>query len=149
MINNQEISLRNITHKNLEEIVTLNINEEDKQFVDSNAYSIAEAYTEPNTHPRGIYLGSTPIGFTLYGKWIGEKNYWIARLMIDSSYRRKGYAFKAMQLVVEDLSKFDDCKAIYISFVPENIYAKKLYEKLGFKNTGKIVDDEILYELKI
>lgn len=47
------------------------------------------------------------------------------------------------------MSKNKQCSEIYISYEPENYFAKKLYEELGFENTGKILDDEMLYCLKI
>ena len=46
-------------------------------------------------------------------------------------------------------NKIEDCKDIIISFDPKNIIAKKLYSELGFKDTGRVLYDEVLYSLKV
>lgn len=57
--------------------------------------------------------------------------------------------YKAILLVIEEMKKLEGCNEIYLSTEPNNKRGKKIYEKLGFKNTGRIVDGEELYCLKL
>lgn len=69
--------------------------------------------------------------------------------MIDKIYQGHGYGKKAMQLIIEEMRKIVDCKEIYLSTEPENALAIKLYESLGFRATGEIIEDEEEYCLHI
>lgn len=42
-----------------------------------------------------------------------------------------------------------DCNEIYLSFNQENVIGKKLYESFNFKDTGEIIDGELLYCLNL
>lgn len=143
------ITLQAITIQNLRPIVRLSLKDDEKGLVFPNVFSIAEAYVEPNTTPLGIYADDTPVGFLFYGQFEEDKGeYWIARLMIDKNHRRKGYAETAMRVLLDELQQKEDCKEVFLSFVPTNTAAQALYEKLGFEDTGKIVDKEKLYVYK-
>ena len=140
------ITLQPITIQNLRSIISLNLRNDEKGLVFPNVYSIAEAYVEPNTTPFAIYAGETPVGFLFYGQFEEDKGeYWVARLMIDKDHRRKGYAEAAMRTLLDELQEKEDCKEVFLSFVPTNAAAQALYDKLGFEDTGKIVDKEKLY----
>lgn len=141
--------LKKITNDNFHKVLKLQLLEGEDKFVANNYYSIAQAYVEKNTSPRAIHHNDTVVGFTLYGQFEEDKgDYWIARLMIDKNHRRKGFAEKAMLLAIAEMATKSDCDKIFISFVPENKEAEKLYEKLGFVDTQKRIDGEIVYVLE-
>ncbi len=140
------VTLQAITVQNLHSIISLNLKDVEKDLVFPNVYSIAEAYVEHNTTPLAIYADDTPVGFLFHGQFEEDKGeYWVARLMIDKDHRRKGYAEAAMQTLLDELREKEDCKEVFLSFVPTNAAAQALYNKLGFEDTGKIVDKEKLY----
>ena len=68
--------------------------------------------------------------------------------MIDAKYQSKGYGKAAMEKLIDTIKKDKEHHAIYISFEPLNTRAKQLYEKLGFKADGRVIDDEIVYKLE-
>ena len=143
------LTLQAITIQNLRPIVRLSIRDDEKGMVAPNMFSIAEAYVEDNTTPLGIYADDVPVGFLYYGQFEEDNGeYWIARLMIDKNHRRKGYAEAAMRTLLKKLSEKEDCKEVFLSFVPGNAAAKALYDNLGFEDTGKMVDKEKLYVYK-
>ncbi len=140
------ITLQPITIQNFRSIIKLTVRDDEKGLVFPNVRSIAEAYVKRKTTPLGIYADDTPVGFLYYGQFEEDKGeYWVARLMIDKDHRRKGYAEVAMRLVLDKLQEKEDCKEVFLSFVPKNAAAQALYDKLGFEDTGKIVDKEKLY----
>lgn len=147
---NQVITLREINEENYEECIALDVNEEQRAFVASNIYSIAQAYIYRETVKIfGIYAEEILRGFVMLNLEKKKDEYWICRFMIDKNYQRMGYGKEAMKEIVEFLKK-EGTRNIKISFEPENMPAMRLYSACGFKETGEVDEDgEIIMEMKI
>ena len=59
-------------------------------------------------------------------------------LDISQKHRRKGYAQDAYKAVLKYLKDYLSMEVFYMYVVSENIGAIHLYEKLGFKETGRL-----------
>ncbi|MDR0828921.1 MAG: GNAT family N-acetyltransferase [Prevotellaceae bacterium] len=72
------------------------------------------------------------------GKWnyCGENFIILHRLCVDTAYQNKGYGEKTM-LLIEDYLKNNGIQAIRLDVFPQNNYAMKLYNKLGYRKTGE------------
>ena len=150
----ENITLEKITYKNyIKTIWGLNVTRNQKNFVASNANSLAEAYVAITNGrvalPFAICKNEKPIGFLMIGYGADEedlegedpafiemakKSYCLWRFMIDKRYQRKGYGRKAMQLALDYIHTFPCGKAetCWLSYEPENEIAKKLYASFGF-----------------
>jgi len=115
--------------------------------VASNVFSLAQAYVQPECTPLAIYADETPVGFALYALDEEDREYWIYRLMIDKDYQGKGYGRQAMELLIAEIQNIPDRRVLYISFEPENVAAKQLYESLGFVPDNREDEGEIIYRL--
>jgi diamine N-acetyltransferase len=62
--------------------------------------------------------------------------------MIDERFQGRGYGKAALLEIIEAMKQTEDCREIYLSFVPENTGAEKLYLSVGFENTGEISQGE-------
>ena len=58
--------------------------------------------------------------------------------MIDSRYQNKGYGRKALELGIRYIHNRFNASEIYTGVVPGNFVAKKLYESVGFEDTGLV-----------
>lgn len=145
------IALREITRDNWEECEQLRVSPDQKQFVASNAYSLAQSKYEPECVPLAVYDDDTMVGFVMYRpEDLGlAKIFFIDRLMIGEKYQNKGYGRAAMTALLNHLRSQKGYSAILISFVPDNVVAQKLYSSFGFKDTGEIEDGELVYRLGI
>ena len=147
-VGHMSIKLIEINRRNWEQIISLKVNDEQSNFVASNLYSLVQAKYEPECRPLAIYNDKLPVGFIMYVvPSIDQDDYWIYRLMIDKNHQKKGYGKIAMQQVIDIIKQDKDYNKVYISFEPNNLIAKTLYERLGFISTGKIEDGEIVYVL--
>jgi len=148
------IYLKDIDNENWKECILLTTNKDNihylgEEFVASNAYSIIEATFEKGWITKAIYDSDTIVGFAMYGYCDEDNIYEISRIMIDHKHQGKGYGRTALTKVIEEMKNFKDCNEIFISFAPENLIGKRLYESFNFKDTGKIMDGELLYSLNL
>jgi len=142
------ILLREITKGNFSECINLKTAEGQERFVAPNVRSIAESKVEPYLVPLAIYDDNMMVGFTLYGRDPEDGNYYIVRLMIDAKHQGKGYAKKAMHELIKQLKDVPECREVFLSYVPVNRAAERLYLGLGFQKTGKVDGDgEIIMRL--
>lgn len=141
------LRLVEIDRYNYLSVLDLSVSPEQKSFVASNQYSLAQAYVQPECVPLALYAENKPIGFAMYSLDENDHQYWIYRLMIDQRYQGVGYGREAMKLLIERIRELmdDEHKRIYISFEPENEIAKALYESLGFVPDGRILYGEVVY----
>ena len=100
------LELREVTKENLIEITDLEMEDEQKGFVEDNLFSIAECYLYDEFVPKGIYDGDTPVGFVLYYFVEDDPDYvFLHRIMIDKHQQGKGYGLAAMELCFREFKK--------------------------------------------
>ena len=145
------LHLVEIDRYNYLSVLDLSVSPEQKDFVATNQYSLAQAYAQPECVPFALYAENRPVGFAMYSLDEDDHQYWIYRLMIDQRYQGVGYGREAMKLLIERIRELmdDEHKRIYISFEPENEIAKALYESLGFVPDGRILYGEVVYFLEL
>ncbi len=144
------INLREITRDNWYDVTKLQVNEEQNTFVAPNWYSLLEAlHSDGELHSRAIYNEDMLIGYTMYGIDPETQECWIVRLMTEKDQQGKGYGHSALALIIDQIKETYACKEIFISFKPENSVARKLYERIGFQDTGKIEEGELVFRLPL
>jgi len=149
--------IRPVTKENWEALIDLKVRDDQKNFVASNLYSIAQAHfgDEYEGHwdlfPFGIYEGDTPVGFLMYGLNFDHllQQAYIQRLMVDEKFQGKGHGRFGMEKMLEIFRADERIKEVGISYEPENDVARKLYASLGFVETGRIIEDEVEAVLKL
>lgn len=129
---------RDINKENWKEAVDLRVKDEQSDFIESNALSIAESKYVENWIVKGIYLEEELIGFTMYGYFDDDKRVWLDRYMIDYKFQGKGYGKKGLLRLIEHIANEFKVKKIYLSIFENNKGALRLYEKIGFKFTGEL-----------
>lgn len=159
-----DITLRKVTHENLRELAGLSVGEAQRGFVASNTWSIMEAYvtvTEGGVAlPFGVYAGDTPVGFLMIGfdcmDWedapvAAHGAYSVWRLMIDARYQGKGYGRRALEEALRYIRTFPCGPAewCWLSFEPDNLAARRLYQSLGFEENGEMDGNEVVAVLRL
>lgn len=131
------IELREITEDNFEEIAKLKVSENQKTFVSSVAYSLAQAWVyKETTFPFAVYADDVPVGFVMLGYYAERKQYTLWKFLIDERYQNRGYGRQALKLGIKYLVDRFGVTEIYTGAVPENAAAKHLYRSVGFEPTG-------------
>ncbi|MBC6972263.1 GNAT family N-acetyltransferase [Bacillus sp. Xin] len=134
-----KLSLKTIDKSNWEEAIKLSVKEEQRTFIASNLYSIAEVQFLNNFYANGICLDNKLIGFAMFGIDSDDNNYWIYRLMIDKEYQGQGIGIgiQAIFLIIEKIRSINNnnIPLIMIGYNPKNLSAKIAYRKAGFVET--------------
>lgn len=132
------VTLREITPQNFRECIDLKVADGQEKFVATNVTSIAQTKIYPTYNPLAVYHEDQMVGFVMYGFDPDDEKFYLGRLMIDAQHQGKGYGKAATLAVIERLRQNENCREIYLSFVPENTGAEKLYSSVGFERTGEI-----------
>ncbi|MFY8331550.1 GNAT family N-acetyltransferase [Vagococcus carniphilus] len=140
------INFREITRENFDDCLFLEVTEEQEDFVASTTFSLAESKIFTENIPLAIYDGDIMVGFIMYGLDPDDNEYWLSRLLIDQKHQKNGHGRQAVEKFLTMITEKYQLKKVLLSFEPENKVAEKLYLSLGFKHTGKIIDDELVLE---
>lgn len=153
------IELRDITKENYFDVLNLEVQPTQKNFIASNSISLAEAYVYDKNGdfivPLAVYDKDVLVGFVMiaYDQKIGisKGNYLLFRFMIDQRFQGLGYFKPTMDAVIDFVSTEPAGKAtsLWLSYEPENKHARSCYLHYGFKETGQVIEDEIvaIYDL--
>ncbi len=143
-----KVTLKDIDRENFRAAVKLEVNDDQKDFVAPNVFSIAQSKVEPGFKVQAVYDGEEMVGFCMYG-WDEEEGcHCLARLMIDKNQQGRGYGRAAAEAVIERLRAEPGCRQIVLSVNPANAHARALYESLGFVRTGEVSHGEEVMRLK-
>ena len=130
-----------VTAKNKKEVLSLKVNKEQINFIETVEDCIKEAEEIPYWRTIAIYDNETIIGFAMYGFFPHELpsgRLWLDRILIDKKYQKKGYGKKAVSLLIKRLKEEYPPQKIYLSVVEQNKVAIKLYYSFGFQFTGEL-----------
>ena len=131
------VHLQPVTKENLDEVLSLKIYDSQAGFVSSTAESLSQAYVYRETaFPFAVYSDQEVVGFIMMGFYEAKNYYTLWKLLIDRDHQHKGFGRKALELGIAFLKDCYDAREIYTGVIPGNDAAKKLYESMGFRETG-------------
>ncbi|MCL2007461.1 MAG: GNAT family N-acetyltransferase [Treponema sp.] len=167
------IELRKISllDENMLECINLRVTTEQKEFVASNAVSLAQAYDTNKAReetgeggiavPYAIYESGKMVGFIMYGYFPPEESedsyskdehiYYVWRLFIDKEHQGKGIGREALRQVMEEIKAkpFGEASYCYSSYMPTNIASKSTFASHGFEEDGRIIEGEVVARYKL
>ncbi|MDW0114470.1 GNAT family N-acetyltransferase [Sporosarcina saromensis] len=135
-----DLRICEVTAENWMQIASLSVNDNQKDFIESNLFSLAQSKFEPEWQSVGLYDGQKLVGYAMHGRDRVNGEVWLDRFMIDQSCQGQGYAKRFLMLLLEEMKRSYQPDVIFLSVSPENEKAKHVYEQLGFTLNGKIDD---------
>lgn len=147
------VHLREITAETVRAVTDLSVSDAQKQFVASNAVSLAQALFAPEAWYRAIHAGDELVGFVmLYDESLrtpppDEPEVDVWRFMIDARHQGRGYGRAALLAVIEHVRSARRCTSLALSYVPAAGNAEPFYRKLGFEPTGEVHEGEVVMRL--
>jgi len=166
-----ELKPISILDKEMVECINLSVADEQNDFVASNSYSLAEAYDTNKRHiereensraaPYAAYKDGKMVGFIMIGyfypgetdedEYSDEPIYYIWRLFVDKEYQGKGFGKEILSLAMDKVkSKYlGAANLCFSSYDPDNDASRGTFASYGFKEDGRIIDDEIVCKISI
>lgn len=136
-MNRSTVKIRALNETNWYACCELEVAEEQKQYMEPNAVSIAQSKFEHTLKPFAIYAEERIVGFLMCNSVPEELDaHWIYRIMVDKRYQGKGIGKEASRLLIEEMANSFNAKIIAVGYHPENQGAHQLYASLGFVDNG-------------
>ncbi len=143
------VTLEPVNRANFRACVDLVVAPDQKMFVATNVFSIAQAKIEPTWTPFAVRAGDVVVGFAMYGQEVESGNWWIIRVMIGAAYQSHGFGHATIAGLIARLTDREGAGEIRLGCVLGNDRARRLYERHGFLHTGEIEDNEAIMLLRI
>jgi len=131
------VKIAEVNAENWYECCLLEISNEQRNYIEPNAISIAQSKFEQTLRPYVIYFEEKVVGFLMFNSVKEELDgYWIYRIMIDKHFQGKGIGKAATKLMISEIAKLPNAQKVIVGYHPENKGAHNLYSSLGFKDYG-------------
>ena len=138
------LRLIEINEENWLAVAGLTVHEEQKGFLDSPIGILARGYVYRACRARviGIAEEDTVIGVALV-KDLDEEPacYDLQQFLIDRRYQGRGYGTEALRRILSELEKERKYDCVEVCVNREDAAALRVYEKLGFADTGYVEED--------
>ncbi|MCC8365906.1 GNAT family N-acetyltransferase [Xenorhabdus sp. PB61.4] len=148
-----KVSLIDINKNNYREVMSLEVESGQEQFVAPNSESIAESKFNQYCRPRAICFGEEIVGFAMYERCVNEgkpNEYNLYRMMIDKSHQNKGIGSLAMKLLLDEMKQYADCYKISVCYDETSQRHSQFYQRFGFTEVGYCDEyEEMLAEIII
>lgn len=134
------IEIREITTKNLNEILSLHVRESQKSYIESTEQCLKDAVECNFYRPAGLYRNGELVGFAMYGFFPNEGQngrVWLDRYLIDEEFQGQGLGSMMLEALIAHLVQLYHCDEIYLSLYGNNQRALHLYQKFGFNFNGE------------
>ena len=149
-----KVTFAEITKDNVNPIVRMNPGAIGERMIATNGISIAQGTYSKNAWFRAVMADDTPVGFVMLfdptldldaAKAQGETldSLYIWRFMIEFKHQEKGYGEQVMKLIIERAKSIPAINTVSLSYVQREGNAKPFYERMGFRETGKVTDGEM------
>ena len=138
------IKLVEITENNWLAVRRMTLGEEQKTYLDSPLGILARGYVYRDCRPRvyGIDRDGKLVGVA-FVKDLDEEPacYDLQQLMIDLPEQGKGYGTEALRLILAELRRERKYDCVEVCVQRVDLPALRVYEKVGFVDTGYIDED--------
>ena len=149
-----KVTFAEITKDNVNPIVRMNAGAIGERMVATNGISIAQGTYSKNAWFRAVMADDTPVGFVMLldptldlnaakSEDAALDSLYIWRFMIDFKHQSKGYGEQVMRLIIDRAKSMPAINTVSLSYVQRDGNAKPFYERMGFRETGKVTDGEM------
>ena len=138
------IRLTDITEENWLEAASLTVREDQKGYLAPAVGILARGYVYRCCNGRVFVIENDGaiIGLALVREFTDEPlGYDLQQFMIDQRYQGQGYGALALRLILEELRWEGHYDHVEVCVKNEDTPAIRLYEKLGFVDSGYIDED--------
>lgn len=142
------IEIRPVTRDNWRDVVAVSARPDQERFVAPISYYLALCRYGGEWQPLALYSESAAIGFAMWAFDPDDGSRWIGGVVVDGAHQGGGLGRAAMEAIIGFLRE-QGARRVALSYEPENTAARRLYESLGFRETGEREGDEVVASLTL
>jgi diamine N-acetyltransferase len=151
------ISLRQVVRADLDRLFELKVHPGQQALVAPNAVTLAEIHYISGGYAFTIWANDEIVGLLAMIDFREHDELFegddpaaafMLRLMIGAAHQGQGYGRAAVERAI-DWARGRNNTRFQTSFVPANEAARRLYEAVGLRETGRIVEDEVEMSLDL
>jgi len=142
------IELRDVTADNWRACADLDVAPEQRAFVHPVTRYLCLCHYGGVWRPLAVCVGDEVVGFVMWAVEPADGSGWIGGLVVDQARQRRGYGRAAVAALCVRLRDEQHCPSCALSYAPDNAGARRLYDSLGFTETGEREDDEVVARLR-
>lgn len=144
---NKKIRLEDVNEENWR--IPLSVSEAQRAYVADRVNMLARAYAYRDARSRAyiIFHEDIPVGMGLYYDCPALDAYIFSEFFIDERYQGRGLGEEAARLVLTRMREDGKYRKVVLCCIDGNDAARRLYQKLGFVETGRD-EDEVIMELR-
>ena len=141
-----ELTLREVTSHNWRDVADVAPRDDQRRFVAALAarYVLLGLYGD-TWRNLGAFEGERAVGHVMWGL-DDDGSRWIGGLVVDAEHQGRGLGRRVVELLLERLDPTQG--PVRMSCHPDNTASQALFGGLGFVDTGRIEDDEQMWELR-
>lgn len=143
-----DLEFKEVTPNNWRRINSLEVKDEQKEFVASNIAILAKAfaYNMYNSRVYVLYSEDNPIGLTMQRDFYHNEDIIciLDQFMIDKNYQGKGFGKKAMKQWISIIKSKNKYNLIMLCYKKGDIVAEKMHQGLGFIRKPEEDDEDEL-----
>jgi diamine N-acetyltransferase len=144
----ERLTLRPVGADDWRDVAGLEVTEEQRAFVGEPAYYLAMCAYGGVWNPLAVRLGARVIGFVMWAVDPDDGSCWLGGLLVDVGHQRQGHGRRAVEVALGVLAADGGHRRFALSYHPDNP-AKRIYEALGFQETGEVDGDEVVARLSL
>ena len=151
----QNVSLREITSATVRQVTALSVADSQRQFVATNAESLAEALFKTEAWFRAVYVQDDLAGFVMLfderrrGEAPAKPRIAIWRFMIDQRFQGQGIGMAALNLVIAHVRSAGCFESLQVTYIRGPGCPEQFYLKAGFVHTGRVDGEEVILEFPL
>lgn len=144
-----KVSVVPVDESNWRDVSTVEVDEDQRDFVAKPLYYLALCNYGRVWHPLAINAEGRVIGLMMWARDESDGSCWFGGITIDHNFQGLRYGRGAVLVAMDQLATDYGFSKFALSYNPENLYARKLYQSLGFSETGEMEDKEVVARLTL
>ncbi len=131
------------------DVADLDVHASQRAFVAEPSRYLALCCYGDDWSPLAVRADDRIVGFLMWAVDPDDGSCWLGGILVDRRHQRRGIGRLATRRAIERLHAAHGCRAFALSYLPENVAARRTYAALGFVETGELEGDEMVARLQL
>lgn len=139
-----------VTDANWRQLTALRVTPAQRAYVADPCYYLALCcYGSTGWSPLAITAGGRAVGFLMWAVDPDDGACWLGGILVDAEHQGRGIGGAAVARAIARLADEHGFEHFALSYLPDNARARRLYARLGFRESGEFEDDEIVARYRL